>query len=50
MILTLIRVDGVGVVHAALRDITDFKHAQAELARRRDQHFGLGLCRPWSTA
>ncbi len=35
--LTLIRVDGAGVIHAALRDITDFKQAQAELARRRDQ-------------
>jgi two-component system sensor histidine kinase/response regulator len=35
--LTLIQVDGAAVVHAALRDITDFKQAQAELAQRRDR-------------
>ena len=31
--LTLIRVEGARVMHAALRDITDFKQTQAELAR-----------------
>ena len=35
--LTLIRIEGAGVIHVALRDITPFKLAQAELAQRRDR-------------
>jgi PAS domain S-box-containing protein len=35
--LTRIRVNGAGVIHVALRDITDFKLAQAELAQRHDR-------------